>query len=328
MGCMLLFQLTQPNANLWSQTTVNFGIPYWSISASLNILVTSLIVAKLYLIRRRTRAVLSTHHSRTYISVATMLIESAFLYSATALIFIITYARNSQIQNLVLPVLGQVQAISPLLIMWRVARGQAISKERRADASDWTTPSKISWRRSFSDMGRRSRSNFSKTQSHLESGGGGYYDEEGVMELDSTFSTGEQSSRTEGSMSMVPLAGAKRVVLAPLKRARFGSMDRSRSGQSQQSQRPGTGTGTGTGGEKRTRTNSNSKTSEEEFEGEGAWEELPTPTTPSSHETMMEKELGVVGKNGHGPGRIEVLVERHTASVWDEGRPIHEPHAL
>lgn len=287
MGCILLFQLSQPNANLWSTTTVNFGIPYWSISVSLNVLVTSLIVAKLYFIRRRTRAVLSTHHSRTYTSVAAMLVESAALYSATALLFIITYARNSQIQNLVLPVLGQVQAISPLLIMWRVARGQAISRETRIDATDpaGTTPSKLSWRRSFSDMGRKSTNH---TRSNLD---GEYFDEEGVMELDSTFSTGEASSRTGGSMA--PLA--RRVVLTPLKKARFGSIDRSANNRV---------------------TRTNSKTSDSgEFGSESGWEEIPTPTVQSQN----EKD----GSGGGGaPGRIEVLVERqvHTASVWDVER--------
>lgn len=148
MGVILLFQLTQPNANLWTVTTVNFGIPYWSISVGLNILVTSLIVARLYLMRRRTRAVLTSNHTKTYTSVASMLIESAALYSFLALVFIITYARNSNVQNLVLPVLGQIQAISPLLIMWRVALGQAIS--RTVIVGDGTTGgatiSKISWK--------------------------------------------------------------------------------------------------------------------------------------------------------------------------------------
>lgn len=148
MGVILLFQLTQPQANLWTKTTLNFGIPYWSISAGLNILVTSLIVARLYFIRRKTRAVLSSSHSRTYTSIAAMLVESAALYSTVALIFIITYARNSMVQNLMLPLLGQVQAISPLLIMWRVARGQAIS--RNSLPSSAPSLSQISWRRTQS----------------------------------------------------------------------------------------------------------------------------------------------------------------------------------
>lgn len=151
MGVILLFQLTQPNANLWSTTTVNFGLPYWSISTGLNVLVTILIVGRLFVIRRRTRAALSNSHSRTYTSIAAMLIESAALYTSVALIFIVTYARNSDIQNLVLPVLGQVQAISPLLIMWRVARGQAISRETMASqnghgASASVAVSKIQWK--------------------------------------------------------------------------------------------------------------------------------------------------------------------------------------
>ena len=111
MGVILLFQLTQPNANLWTVTTVNFGIPYWSLSTALNVLVTSLIVARLLYIRTTIRKILANDYGRTYVSVATMLIESAALYSITALIFIVTYARNSNVQNLVLPVLGQVQVM-------------------------------------------------------------------------------------------------------------------------------------------------------------------------------------------------------------------------
>jgi hypothetical protein len=145
MGVILLFQLTQPNANLWTKTAVNFAVPYWSISAGLNILVTILIVARLMVIRARTRAVLSSNHSRTYTSVAAMLVESAALYSLTVMLFIITYARGSNVQNLVLPVLGQVQAICPLLIMWRVARGQAIGRMAAATTSVPPT-SKMSWR--------------------------------------------------------------------------------------------------------------------------------------------------------------------------------------
>ncbi|KAH8103707.1 hypothetical protein DFH11DRAFT_1734629 [Phellopilus nigrolimitatus] len=150
MGIILLFQLTQPFANLWSTTAVNFGIPYWSLSAGLNVLVTALIVARLFLIRARTRAVLSTHHARTYTGVAAMLVESAALYSAAALVFVVAYARGSNVQNLVLPLLGQVQAVAPLLIMWRVARGQAIDREALLTSSAAMTPSKLSWRRSVS----------------------------------------------------------------------------------------------------------------------------------------------------------------------------------
>ena len=78
MGIISLFQLTQPDANLWTKTTVNFGIPYWSISVGLNILVMTLIIAHLMVIRQRTHAVLSSNHSQTYMSVAAMLVESAF----------------------------------------------------------------------------------------------------------------------------------------------------------------------------------------------------------------------------------------------------------
>ncbi|KZV78030.1 hypothetical protein EXIGLDRAFT_692990 [Exidia glandulosa HHB12029] len=54
-----------------------------------------------------------------------MLVESAALYSAFSLIFIVAYGRNSPVQNLFLPPLAQIQCIAPLLILLRVAYGRA-----------------------------------------------------------------------------------------------------------------------------------------------------------------------------------------------------------
>lgn len=102
-----MFQLTQPGKNLW--TTFSFALPYWSLSISLNIIATGLIVGRLLLVRHRVRSALGEAHSRQYTSVAAMLIESAALDSIIGLIFIISYARNSNVQNLFLPALGQVE---------------------------------------------------------------------------------------------------------------------------------------------------------------------------------------------------------------------------
>jgi len=124
----LLVAMTKPGASFWSQIVVKFSIAYWSLSISLNIILTLLISGRLLFVRHRIETSLGTHHAQMYSSLVALLVESAALYSVTGLIFIISYARNSPFQNLVLPALGQIQGIAPVLILLRVAQGRAWSQ--------------------------------------------------------------------------------------------------------------------------------------------------------------------------------------------------------
>ncbi|TDL25367.1 hypothetical protein BD410DRAFT_717805 [Rickenella mellea] len=128
LSILTLFQSARPGANLWTHTTTIFAIPYWSLSLSVNLLVTLMIVLRIILWRNKVKKTLGPEHSRTYTSVAAMLIESAAPYSVVGLIYIICYARTSNFQHLVLPVLAQIMCISPELIILRVSLGRAWSK--------------------------------------------------------------------------------------------------------------------------------------------------------------------------------------------------------
>ena len=112
MGILTLFQASRPDASLWTHTTIQFSLPYFSISIALNTLLTLLLVGRLLYMSRKASRSLGQQHAATYISVASMLVESAAPYTITSLIFIITYARNSYVQNLVLPVLSQIMVSS------------------------------------------------------------------------------------------------------------------------------------------------------------------------------------------------------------------------
>lgn len=130
MSCLLLAQIENPTVGFFASTSVNFALTYWSISIATTLLLTILIVGRLLVMRYKLRKVLSADDRNSpYTSLSAMLIESAFLYAVTALIFIITFAKNNPVQNLVLPVLGQVQSISPLLITLRIAQGRAWTKD-------------------------------------------------------------------------------------------------------------------------------------------------------------------------------------------------------
>lgn len=159
MSIMVIFQSSRPNASLWTSTTVQFSLPYFAISIALNVMLTLLLVSRLLYMSHQAKKTIGMEHGDAYISVASMLIQSATQYAITGLVFIITYARNSNVQNLILPVLSQImvrsgsrshtshppalrlncrvsswklilrplQCISPEVIILRVATGRAVS---------------------------------------------------------------------------------------------------------------------------------------------------------------------------------------------------------
>ncbi|EIN03772.1 hypothetical protein PUNSTDRAFT_77726, partial [Punctularia strigosozonata HHB-11173 SS5] len=128
LGILTMFQSAQPTASLWTHSTVNVAIPYWSTTISLTLVVTILTCIRLFSARRTLINALGAEHARLYTSVMTVVIESAALYSVVGLIFIICYARNSNVQNLVLPIMGQAMCIAPLFITFRAARGRALTR--------------------------------------------------------------------------------------------------------------------------------------------------------------------------------------------------------
>ncbi|KAH8109257.1 hypothetical protein DFH11DRAFT_1628312, partial [Phellopilus nigrolimitatus] len=127
MGIMVLFQSSRPGANLWSKVSVNFGVPYFSLSMALNILVTLLIATRLLLYRRKLHRTLGPEQVAAvpYVTIAAMIVESSMLYAVFSLFFIGPYGANSQISHIFLPVLSQVQIIAPMLIIFRVAKRRA-----------------------------------------------------------------------------------------------------------------------------------------------------------------------------------------------------------
>ncbi|KAG5644541.1 hypothetical protein DXG03_008196 [Asterophora parasitica] len=126
MGIMTIFQSSRPNATLWSKVTVDFGLPYFCLATSLNVLLTLLISSRLYLHHRMMKKAGSVGSSVIpYASITGMLVESSVLYAVSSLLFIGTYGANNGASALFLPILSQTQIIAPLLIISRVARQRA-----------------------------------------------------------------------------------------------------------------------------------------------------------------------------------------------------------
>lgn len=109
---MAIFRTTaaaQPSASLLAATAVKFGIPYWSISMALNMIVTILIVGRLWLARKHIEDILGKGHGKMYTGILAMVIESAAPYAISSLILIILYGLKDTGFVLLIPTFCQVQ---------------------------------------------------------------------------------------------------------------------------------------------------------------------------------------------------------------------------
>ncbi|KAF8587765.1 hypothetical protein K439DRAFT_1337087 [Ramaria rubella] len=111
-------------------TNINFQLAYLAISISTNFIYTILVAGRLLALRKQIRAALGEEHSKIYISVASMVVESSALYSAFGVLYVVTFALHNNVENLVF--LWIIHGIAQLLIILRVAQGRAITKDLTA----------------------------------------------------------------------------------------------------------------------------------------------------------------------------------------------------
>lgn len=124
MNCLTIFQEAQPGAGLWAHTTVEFALPFWSFSVGLNIILSLAIALRLIMMRRALARTIGPEHGKVYTSIAAMIVESSALYSVTGMIYLICFARGSNIQNLLLSpidqlVVSQIYLVSSLTSLRR-----------------------------------------------------------------------------------------------------------------------------------------------------------------------------------------------------------------
>ncbi|KAJ6569379.1 hypothetical protein B0H19DRAFT_1024484 [Mycena capillaripes] len=125
LGVLWTLESSKPGLSLYSRLPIEYGTAYYTISLSVNIIISTLIIARLLFYRRRLLKILPTAQARHYVSMMTIVVESAVLYSAFALLFLITYAVNNPTTQLWLGVASATQQISGYLIVCRLADGSA-----------------------------------------------------------------------------------------------------------------------------------------------------------------------------------------------------------
>jgi len=135
MIIIAVFETIKPGAVFFDTVTESFTLLWFTLSITLNLLLTLLIAGKLIAARNSLRSVLGKVHAKLYTSITSIFVESATLYSMSSIVVIGSYSVNSPFQNVALAIHACVMSISPIMIISRVARGHAYSKQAVTAAS-------------------------------------------------------------------------------------------------------------------------------------------------------------------------------------------------
>lgn len=109
LGILTTVQAAEPNSSLWADGTLNFSLPYFSLSMALNIFLTILLVSRLLYMRYKITSTLGAQYGKTYTGIATMVLESALPLGLVSLVFIVLYSIHNTAELLLLVLLVQVQ---------------------------------------------------------------------------------------------------------------------------------------------------------------------------------------------------------------------------
>jgi len=142
MGILFLIQLSLPASSPFVTSGINWTLPYLTLSLSLNVIVTIMIVCRLIYYRWSMSKALGTGHTSQYTSIAAMLVESAAIYTAFGLLFLVPFVLNNALANIFLQTLGEAQIIATLLIIYRVAEGKGWSGDTATKAISGTSTSR------------------------------------------------------------------------------------------------------------------------------------------------------------------------------------------
>lgn len=113
---------------------VNMTLAYYVMSLALNVIVTIFITGRLMFYRHRVKRALGVTHVSTYANAAAIFIESAMLYAVFAILFLVPFGLNNALGNVFLQTVSQVQTVSSLMIVYRIAQGQAWTEKTNVEA--------------------------------------------------------------------------------------------------------------------------------------------------------------------------------------------------
>ena len=124
IGIGFIYQASRSILSFSSYAAIStLGVSYFSVVLLLNVLLTLMIVTRLFLHGRNMRGITGDPHktSGPYSALVVMLIESCAIYSVTFLLFIVLWAVKSPAANFFIPILIQAQVRAFLTFSGRPA---------------------------------------------------------------------------------------------------------------------------------------------------------------------------------------------------------------
>ena len=109
----LIRRSLRPDSSIQKSIAFDFSVPYYSISVSLNVLLTLMIVVRLVLHSRNVGTAMGSPRGfgGLYKTIITMLVESSALYAVSSVL--VVAQRNSGIVHTFSPILCQTQVRAP-----------------------------------------------------------------------------------------------------------------------------------------------------------------------------------------------------------------------
>jgi len=129
MAIITTIESALPGASIFQGLPTNFSISWLALTVSFNLIVTLTIIGRLLVTYLTVRGSLGPALSRTYIDVSAVLVESALPFSVLGIGFLVCQVLNSDVVFAFAFVWGTFLAVSPQLIIYRVALGTAWSKD-------------------------------------------------------------------------------------------------------------------------------------------------------------------------------------------------------
>jgi len=129
-GLWFIYQTAQPTG-VWNLLPSKIGLPYFSISCGLNVLLTLIILVRLVLYGKNVKSALGARgtFSGLYKASLAVLIESCGLYAVNSLLFVVPWGIGSYVSGIFLPILAQIQVIAPFLLILRIANQSALTND-------------------------------------------------------------------------------------------------------------------------------------------------------------------------------------------------------
>lgn len=139
MGIIFLAHFSTPGP--YVKIMAHFAMPFLGLSLVLNIILTIAIVLRLLTFRKRIVSIMGPTYGTRYTSISAMVIESAALYSAVSIVYLVLFGIGNAVAQVLAQTLIQFQVtfiriapypvlttthqiVATLLIVFRVAQGE------------------------------------------------------------------------------------------------------------------------------------------------------------------------------------------------------------